>query len=201
MASSGGWLLPKLVSELPDLAWGARSQSRGFSGGVISRLWCAVACCRLGLVVRLPGAGRLLELLVRCWRSTEAKAVEILVLRHQLAVLRRRHPRPRLQPKTARSWRPSAASCPGRDGPWWSHPGRCLDGTAHGAPTPDPPSPATGSPAGPDRDRTAGHREPTPQLGCRVSASTTTGMCSSPVTPPTHRRPGRPASPQPGRHP
>ena len=32
---------------------------------------------------------RLLELLVLCWRSTEAKEVEILVLRHQLAVLRR----------------------------------------------------------------------------------------------------------------
>jgi hypothetical protein len=42
---------------------------------------------------------RLLELLVLCWRSTDAKEVEILVLRHQLAILRRQHPRPRLQPK------------------------------------------------------------------------------------------------------
>jgi putative transposase len=40
---------------------------------------------------------RLLELLVLCWRSTDAKEVEILVLRHQLAILRRQHPRPRLQ--------------------------------------------------------------------------------------------------------
>ena len=41
---------------------------------------------------------RLLELMVLCWRSTDAKEVEILVLRHQLAILRRQHARPRLQP-------------------------------------------------------------------------------------------------------
>jgi hypothetical protein len=45
---------------------------------------------------------RVLELLVLCWRSAEAKEVEILVLRHQLAVLRRQHPRPRLQPPRPR---------------------------------------------------------------------------------------------------
>jgi putative transposase len=42
---------------------------------------------------------RLLRLVVPWWRSTDAKEVEILVLRHQLAILRRHHPRPRLQPK------------------------------------------------------------------------------------------------------
>jgi hypothetical protein len=31
---------------------------------------------------------RLCELMVLCWRSADAKEVEILVLRHQLAILR-----------------------------------------------------------------------------------------------------------------
>jgi putative transposase len=41
---------------------------------------------------------RVLELLALCWQSADAKEVEILVLRHQLAILRRQHPRPRLRP-------------------------------------------------------------------------------------------------------
>jgi putative transposase len=40
-----------------------------------------------------------LELVLLCFRSAEAKEIEILVLRHELVVLRRQHPWPRLQPK------------------------------------------------------------------------------------------------------
>jgi hypothetical protein len=43
--------------------------------------------------------GRVLELIVLCCRSADAKEVEILVLRHELTVLRRQQPRPQLQPK------------------------------------------------------------------------------------------------------
>jgi transposase InsO family protein len=42
---------------------------------------------------------RVAELLVLCARSRDANAVEILVLRHELEILRRRQPRPRLQAK------------------------------------------------------------------------------------------------------
>jgi putative transposase len=42
---------------------------------------------------------RSLELILLCFRSTQAKEIEILVLRHELAVLPRQQPRRRLQPK------------------------------------------------------------------------------------------------------
>jgi putative transposase len=130
---------------------------------------------------------RLLELMVLCWRSTDAKEVEILVLRHQLAILRRQHPRPRLQP-TDRALLAALSRLLPR--PRWSifmvTPETLLRWhrrmvrrrwtyPAQGA------RPAIGSPAGADLDRAAGRREPRwgyqrirgelLRLGCQVSAS------------------------------
>ena len=45
---------------------------------------------------------RSLELILLCSRSAEAKEIEILVLRQELAVLRRQHPGPACSPTTVR---------------------------------------------------------------------------------------------------
>ena len=46
---------------------------------------------------------RMIELVLLCFRSSDAKEVEILVLRHELDILRRQQPRPRLEPRD-RAW-------------------------------------------------------------------------------------------------
>jgi hypothetical protein len=45
---------------------------------------------------------RSLELILLCFRSTAATEIELLVLRQELAALRRQHPRPRCSPPTVR---------------------------------------------------------------------------------------------------
>lgn len=87
-------------------SWGARS----WSGAVTSRsrltedydlsslarlLWPEVGVVWSFIYLALR---RSLELILLCCRSADAKEIEILVLRRELAVLRRQHPRPRLQP-------------------------------------------------------------------------------------------------------
>jgi hypothetical protein len=51
---------------------------------------------------------RVLQLLFLRFRSTESKDLEIVILRHQIAVLRRQVRRPRFGPPTGCSCRPQA---------------------------------------------------------------------------------------------
>ena len=44
-------------------------------------------------------ARRVMGLILWCCRSEEAQEIELIVLRHELEILRRQHPRPRLEPK------------------------------------------------------------------------------------------------------
>ena len=79
---------------------------------------------------------RSLELILLCSRSAEAKEIEIVVLRHELAVLRRQHPRARLQPRpsAARGAQPAAATAA-----LVGVPGAARDAAAM-APVPGPPA-------------------------------------------------------------
>jgi putative transposase len=53
---------------------------------------------------------RMIELVLLCFRSSDAKEVEILVLRHEVEILRRQHPRPRLEPRD-RAWLSLLSRC------------------------------------------------------------------------------------------
>ena len=62
-------------------------------------------------------------------RSNEFKDLEIIVLRHELAILRRRTRRGRCRGRTGSASRPPAESCHGRNGaPSSSRRRRCCDG-------------------------------------------------------------------------
>jgi hypothetical protein len=81
-----------------------------------------------------------IQLLVLLARGDAAKDMEILVLRHQLKVLRRQTPRPKLEPPIARCSPRSAASCQGLAGPAPSlERRRCCAGIGGWSPVPGPP--------------------------------------------------------------
>jgi hypothetical protein len=90
----GGWFLVGCQKSGPRVQWRCGQQGYGAPSRAVVLLEVRMVWSFVYLALR-----RLLELLVLCWRSTDAKEVEILVLRHQLAVLRRQQPRPRLQPQ------------------------------------------------------------------------------------------------------
>ena len=108
---------------------------------------------------------RSVQLLTQLARGDAAKDLEILVLRHQLIVLRRQTPRPKLQPTDRACSRRSAASCPdplvvlfrqARDA--------AALAPAHGRRRLERPTPRTRTTADGPRpsaaDPPAGHREP-----------------------------------------
>jgi putative transposase len=96
---------------------------------------------------------RVLGLIVLCWQSADAKEVEILVLRHQLAILRRQHPRPRLQTCAACGPQPPAAQAPMVD--LHGHTPRCgLNRTAMAGRRWTYPTPARSQPSVPQQVQT-----------------------------------------------
>ncbi len=74
---------------------------------------------------------RVMQLLLLLLRSRDTKEVEILVLRHELEILRRQHPRPRLEPKDRALLAALSLCCRAGAGRCsWSRPPPCWAGIA-----------------------------------------------------------------------
>jgi hypothetical protein len=86
-------------------------------GMVTSPLPCSEASFRMISKLVYVTLCRSLQLLVLLARGDVAKDLEILVLRHQLAVLRRQVPRPRLEPTDRALLAAVSLRCPEPAGP------------------------------------------------------------------------------------
>jgi len=82
---------------------------------------------------------RSIQLLALLTRADAAKDLEILVLRHQLIVLRRQTPRPKLEPADRALLAAISRALPDHAGPASSSsPRRCCAGTDGWSPAPGP---------------------------------------------------------------
>ena len=88
--------------------WGSRSQSELMTCG--DRQPCMIAAVSLRLLYLI--LSRLLDPLALLGRASAAKDVELLVLRHEVAVLRRTNPKPRLDWADRACSPPSSDVCP-----------------------------------------------------------------------------------------
>ena len=87
---------------------------------------------------------KLLGWMVLRIRSDTTKDIEILVLRHQLAVLQRRTPRPRMSAGPTEHSSPPSPGCypPVAAAGCSSHPPRSCAGTGNSSPAAGPPRPS-----------------------------------------------------------
>ena len=178
-----------VVHPRPDSLWGSRSQPELMTCG--DRQPCMIAAVSLRLLYLI--LSRLLDSLALLGRASAAKDVELLVLRHEVAVLRRTNPKPRLDwgrpspvrrphPTSARSAAQSPAHHPGH--------GPAVAPTA-GHQEVDLPEPVRSPTPRPDHRRA--HRADGPRerdLGLAAHPRRT------PQTRPPHRRVYHPQDPQ-----
>ena len=156
---------------------------------------------RRGSSTRIPGTRPLA-------RSDTAKDAEILVLRHEVAVLRRHNPRPTVTWVDRPSSAPSAGCCPrvcaGCD---WCRPEPCCVGTPNSSPAAGPTrddKPAAHPPRGRSGPWCCRWQKRIPPGGCRriqgelvglghrVAASTVWRILTTAGLDPAPRRPARP---------
>jgi hypothetical protein len=124
---------PAVTHRLWLTVWGLRTWARCLSCGFVGGCgWWAHRLVVMIWRLMYTLTRRAVDLMVLRLRGDAAKDVELLVLRHEVAVLRRQVVRPRLRPADRCSWRLCPGCCPGSGGRRSSSPRpRCCAGTAN----------------------------------------------------------------------